>query len=554
MLRGLTATLLLLIVIQSNSLRAFGQSLQTNGATEGITQDVLKERILKRVDALAGLLDREAGQRQGLSDVLSRSRASLSVSILSDLRLHSSNIPELAPLGRATSPTAEVQNTASHIKSTAEELSNAAEATKSLRDRIAAAPPEQAIALLDKFSLPSSITGIVFDPLGTRLNEGRTQPKIVSTRSFTPFIVGSGNSSVDFPAVGAVLYRNSQSDLMTGCTGTLIGSTAVLTAAHCLNVTGSDSKPHKPLYVFFQHEGLIRVSTAIPPTPFPSYSGTEFGDIGIIFLEKAVIGIDPVKLNTFAQVPSASIARIVGFGYHNLFNVSTPTSKFIDSSGIKVWAHVQTEKCTSKKSLICWTYKQRPVDSVFGSTCYGDSGGPLFSEVAGEWVLSGITHGGSSDKPCLPGDKAVDAEVFDFRWWIIQQLQSHITPVATMSLQPLLPLDNDADSRYVVQISDSIFQPADPTFSKMFSLNAQQALVRISVNATPRRTGVSTGLSLAVERGGQLTECHNEVDDTATSCDLPPPAGGDWKVIVSGAPGQEFQVVATLFSKLNSKP
>lgn len=56
--------------------------------------------------------------------------------------------------------------------------------------------------------------------------------------------------------------------------------------------------------------------------------------------------------------------------------------------------------------------------SARASTCSGDSGGPVFREVDGLWVLTGIMSGGPDD--CATDSQTVAVNILPFRNWVLR--------------------------------------------------------------------------------------------------------------------------------------
>jgi hypothetical protein len=532
------------------------------------TQEELKARVISRVDALLKAVDQQAAVNGATANKLAAVPPRQASPVLSDALHIDASIASAVPTSLRQSAAGGKQqiprvteaaqtSSISELQSRSGQLSEYADRLKALQNAIQAAPAEEVLTKLRSFVTSPRIAAIVYDPLGEALARNNSPVRKItevggSDSGLIPFVVGLGDASVDFPSVGAVVYRNSQSDIVTGCTGTLIAPSAVLTAAHCINLRDEDGKIYRPVGVFFQHAGFHAIDPAVPPVPNDRYRGSNFGDLGIIFLADSISEIRPASINTKARLKPGSLGRIIGFGYHNLpGSLATPENRnvIIKKTGIKIWATVRTAGCANAPSIICWQYSSASGDDNFGSTCSGDSGGPLFSQFDGGWLLAGVTRGGSPTSPCNPGDIAVDAEVYDFQTWIRNTLAIHHQASGSAQWKPLDGFENP-ENRYAVAISDSIFQPANPSFSKLFSLDPTAALVRVTLNTTPRGTGENGVVHLEVGQDGTSPLCKSTRDDTFLICDLPRPysQGGDWAVRVSGLSGHEFQVVATIFS------
>src|ERR1700722_3628062 len=294
-------------------------------------------------------------------------------------------------------------------------------------------PLGKVLALVEKSYVPDvARTVIAPGELGTSVRPGGpvvpfsaisvVQPE--SSDGLLPFIVGLGPTTIDFPAVGAVLYKDSTTGaLSVFCTGTLIKPYVVLTAEHCVTKVA-------PIAVYFQHAGTYAVDNVEPYAPIKTFV-FPYGDVALIYLKNMVLGITPINLNDKSPLAPSTVASIVGYGYHSSNASATAgtadVTTLIEKTGIKVHAEITTGTCVEpyvNKKLICWTYNDRPRSTLSGSTCVGDSGGPLF--VAGaQWTVAGTTSGG---KTCLPGDNAVDTDIYYYAPWINNQIKKHAVP------------------------------------------------------------------------------------------------------------------------------
>lgn len=227
----------------------------------------------------------------------------------------------------------------------------------------------------------------------------RKAPILDAQRTFEPYIRG-GDETVAYPYVGAILL-----DGKLHCTGTLVATSTILTAAHCLN--GYEDQVGKMSFVF----GSNITQPSLPPFDVGGFdypkgvpSGYSFNpktledDIGLVYLKQEAAGIQPVKMHSSAPpswdviLKKKSNLIFVGYGYDVI--QAQPVA-----SGIKREA--------------AWTINgvqnRRVTFEVPGkNTCKGDSGGPAFVIQDGAFIQVGITSGG--DSQCTTGfDTRIDA-------------------------------------------------------------------------------------------------------------------------------------------------
>lgn len=213
-----------------------------------------------------------------------------------------------------------------------------------------------------------------------------------------PSIV-NGRTTQDEPSVGALLVSlipgASPPSYAGVCTGTLIGCSSFLTAAHCvcestrpfpnsLRSEACQPRPAAELRVYLQNSGIHQVSAV------NVHSGFKFGvasDIAVLTLSVPEQGIPPMGLNTAGAPGIGTPGSIVGFGM---------TSGTSDDYGIKRVGNIITANCADvnipQPANICWEYSgaEGGADS---NICFGDSGGPLFIDQGVRRAVAGVSSG-----------------------------------------------------------------------------------------------------------------------------------------------------------------
>ncbi len=350
----------------------------------------------------------------------------------------------------------------------------------------------------------------------------------------------NGDLTSAWPTTGALLHNPSgpisQLSATSWCSGTLIGCSTFLTAAHCVE----DSTVANRYLVFLQHAGFFAVSSIVIHPSYTTNNWPKF-DVAVIHLASAVDGIRPTPINTTnptSFIPEAG--TIVGFGRSGATDGG-------DDYGLKRVGDIQTLNCPSglggtNNDLVCWQYNGG-VRGDTSNTCNGDSGGPLFMNLGAGMRVAGVTSGGSSNE-CGPGDVSYDANVATFSAWIDGEGGADLDNTACGGGAQV----EDAEVT-VLPFSGSL-SSAVPSQTNSFTVGASTQRLVVTMNASEKN---SPNFDLYVRFGSAPTtsvyDCAAVGSSQYGACEFDLPAAGTWYAMVRRSSGSErYQATATIFS------
>lgn len=240
-------------------------------------------------------------------------------------------------------------------------------------------------------------------PLAVMMTAGCGDPSLVYERDDE---VGTRRSAIiggveesGRPEVG-VIHAGNQS----ACTGTLIGTRAVLTAAHCV---AAKTPPYELMHpVNFYIGGLYGTRyTAATAIVHPSYAGGNNADIAVVLLTEDVTDFTPIQISSAPPIVGEEVV-LVGYG------------KTGEDSGNFGTMHRAVNIISSVEAQI---FRIEGVGGGTGNICNGDSGGPTFAVRNGREVLIGI----HSTKGGVCGQQGNDMRLDVFLPWIANQISAN---------------------------------------------------------------------------------------------------------------------------------
>ncbi len=273
-------------------------------------------------------------------------------------------------------------------------------------------------------SLPRREHELLVIATDNRGNESKPFRRTLSTagtlaRARHPRIIGgTAANAADYPFIGALIARGVDPAAGQACTGTLIGPTLFLTAAHCVADTRASDWDVLLGQTALSGTGGQRIA-ATSLSWNPNFSEELLGsDVALVRLAHAPVApVAPAQLVDVPVVPGTlDGARSLGWGSTRLDDEVQVLPDELRMADLTILDDVT---CAAKAgfpyagaTMLC------AMDDIAGrSTCFGDSGGPLLAGNAiSGWRVAGVTSWG-----LLCGSKispSVYADVAALRSWI----------------------------------------------------------------------------------------------------------------------------------------
>ncbi len=343
------------------------------------------------------------------------------------------------------------------------------------------------------------------------------------------------DSANAWPGVASLgLYNDAGSG--QGCTGTLINSRTILTAAHCLPgaTNGTAKFSNNPENVSTVNDRNLSGAMANA-----QYKGSASNyDVALLTLAQPVTALAPARLAVSADFPNPStlvgqVATIVGYGVAGTGTqpgdrrtiIDPVTGKEVRTTNLPGWNDGKRRVAVTTLATVGANADgatPRVMTAVFsdplvnksapalqGQPDHGDSGGPLFVQVGSQWIQIGTVMGGPSGY----GSTDVWTWIADYSNWLTlnNPLQSLTSKQGTYNWNATaawstgeVPNNKDGNiakgalGRYfevTVNTPTTLTVNMSPTIDKLTVDNAQAAL---TVNAGQT---LSTVLDTTINKG-----------------------------------------------------
>lgn len=200
------------------------------------------------------------------------------------------------------------------------------------------------------------------------------------------------------------------------CGGSIIGSSTVVTAAHCVERTG-------PRGVLVQagnahlFRGTVQIRTVARIVRHPRYAREEVADIAVLQLARPLRlnrKVRPIELATPAELAVATHAIATGWGAR--FEENGRGSVRLRRVRVPIVDDRTCNRALRDRGASIVGRLELCAGAPGRDSCYGDSGGPLVIRTPDGPRLAGITSWGL--EPCGGRTPGVYTEVPSLRRWI----------------------------------------------------------------------------------------------------------------------------------------
>ncbi len=342
-----------------------------------------------------------------------------------------------------------------------------------------------------------------------------------------PIINGQPPNAAHHNAVVALHRVNGSSvDPDSFCSGTLISPTVVITAAHCLVVSGTVSIPPSTLAIYFGNAPLSDPNPdfrAVSETEIhPSYNrSARRNDMGLIRLAAPQNDVTPVptlpaSLGFSNSDVGQTVLNFAGFGRasNGSFDVKLQVNGTLGGLGCSVSGCSGTPNDLERATQI--SYRQPS-----GGPCSGDSGGPAFVSRGGTMYVGGMTSWG--DFACTQFGVSTRADAYE------DYIQDFIGVPPTPDPGPGDPPPGGSTQTY--QEAD-LAGSKDQDLAFSFNIPAGSSDLTIAIFGGSGDADLYTRFGQAPTTG--TYDCRPYLNGNNESCSVPNPQAGTYHVMLRG--------------------
>ena len=214
--------------------------------------------------------------------------------------------------------------------------------------------------------------------------------------------IANGTITDEWPAVGAVIIQTGGG--YAECTGTLISSSWVLTAAHCVQISAN---PQDYSFVLQADYACCTTSGGLAIDNVAANPAYDFmaHDQGLVHLAAPISGVTPFMVSNQAAPSVGTYLHLIGYG--------------LTQTGSNTLKELGLLKITAKDSTTMSFGSVQP----YAQACEGDSGGPSFDYGPNGFpiIYSTVSYGfgSTSPPPCSTSTSEVNSRTDSDMAWIL---------------------------------------------------------------------------------------------------------------------------------------
>ncbi|MDD9156835.1 serine protease [Aliivibrio sp. S4TY2] len=265
----------------------------------------------------------------------------------------------------------------------------------------------------------------------------------------SPYIVGGNSANVaDYPFMASLMfeYDSRPGTIYPFCGGSVLDSTHILTAAHCVYDVASYRIGNMKVAIEANDgQGMLAAQrVAVKKIYYPrDYNhSTLLNDVAVLELSQplptytsshaAILGDSTAEGQEYRSTPVKNF-NIIGYGRLNSSTANSQvdfreaTVTYVTPDVCNIWTNL-----TTSNKQVCATGSSFDVSDLVTATCQGDSGGPLIWDNKGVKTQIGIVSFG----PSVCGDGTLNAQsvftdVSQYSDWIRKAQNGEIVPTRT---------------------------------------------------------------------------------------------------------------------------